>query len=687
VPDIGIWYGENMGFPVWWNDELTEEKDGYDEYETYYLKLWDNTLKSDCVAEYAMSDGDDYFIIDAVSYIGSINCCHIEPPVLSQPVDDSEVDITSVIFIWQEEANLDNVEIMADNNSDFSSPEIFEEIDQNVLTYTLSNEPLTTNTNYYWRMRSIRDFCVSEWSDLYMFHITGYPVEWTVQETESSATVEIPPDADLTVEDREIVNGDVIGMFFIDDQGVEQCAGYGTWSYEDGMVITVYGDDPNTTEIEGYTENEDYKLKVWDAARGRALDANFFVVTGRPFFVDEGLTVLGGVTGADDQEIELIAGWNMISSYRSPLYPELEKVYEDIEDDLLLVRNVYGNLYFPSLDINSIGDWNMTEGYKVYMYNDVILNISGLKVKPEQTDIALPEGWSIIPYLRVEEMSVVTALEGIADAMLFVKDVDGNMYFPELGINTIGNLVPGRGYQIYMMEAATLTYPANSSPRTVFDDSKLTPKAKYIVPEIKRTGNNMSLIIETDVLLNGSEIGIWTSDNVLVGSGKVYNGKAAITIWGDNEQTKEIDGARELESLKAMVFDKGTATSYEIELGNIYSLLSDNTYEHLEYITEDIILAKAVSSSNYDADDILLTCKPNPTTGEAVIEYQIEDHSFVSIKLYSMTGQLIQTITESEATNGLHTLNFDVSILANGVYNLQMIVGGRSVNRLLVICK
>jgi pimeloyl-ACP methyl ester carboxylesterase len=387
------------------------------------------------------------------------------------------------------------------------------------------------------------------------------------------------------------------------------------------------------------------------------------------------------------QSINLSSGWNMISSYINPTDLNVENLLEPIQDNLLLLRNNAGELYFPSLGINSIGNWDITQGYKAYMMEEATLDIFGTKIVPEDTPIELPQGWNWIAYLRDSEMSVVTAFEDIVEDILLVRDIEGNIYFPDLNINTLGNLEPSEGYMIYMMESATLTYPANGSPRQALKGDELTPKATYIVPEIHRTGNSMSLVIETESLLNGGEIGIWTQDNVLVGSGKVHEGKAAITVWGDNEQTEAIDGARQLEGLKAMVFDKESAMSYEIELSNIHSLRTSQNQEYLVYNTEDIVMARAVTQSSIQTDDILLTCKPNPTTGETVIEYQVKDQSFVSLKLNSMSGQLIQILTEGDMTSGFHSLNFDGSRLANGVYNLQMVVDGKSVSRLLVISK
>jgi hypothetical protein len=191
----------------------------------------------------------------------------------------------------------------------------------------------------------------------------------------------------------------------------------------------------------------------------------------------------------------------------------------------------------------------------------------------------------------------------------------------------------------------------------------------------------------SEPILNDSEIGIWTSENFLVCSGKVHKGKAAITVWGDNEQTKLIDGAIDFEDLKAMLFDKESVMSYKIDFANIRSLRTDQNIDNLTYNSEDIILAKSVNNTGYSTNEMMLTCKPNPTTGETVIEYSIETDSFVSIKLYSMSGQLIRILTESENISGLHTLNFNGSNLANGVYNLQMFVDGLSVNRLLVVSR
>ena len=66
----------------------------------------------------------------------------------------------------------------------------------------------------------------------------------------------------------------------------------------------------------------------------------------------------------------------------------------------------------------------------------------------------------MVSYLRDSPMDLETALAGIVGDIIIVKDEVGNVYLPSV-LNGIGNLQPGKGYQIKMAAPATLTYPPN----------------------------------------------------------------------------------------------------------------------------------------------------------------------------------------------------------------------------------
>jgi hypothetical protein len=51
-------------------------------------------------------------------------------------------------------------------------------------------------------------------------------------------------------------------------------------------------------------------------------------------------------------------------------------------------------------------------------------------------------------------------LSNILTDVEIVKDENGNIFSPQLNINQIGNLYPGKGYQIKMILSNTLIYPS-----------------------------------------------------------------------------------------------------------------------------------------------------------------------------------------------------------------------------------
>ena len=165
----------------------------------------------------------------------------------------------------------------------------------------------------------------------------------------------------------------------------------------------------------------------------------------------------------DHIDIIIQAGWNMISSpVLSGVSDDISAYMYDIKNNLIIAKNNNGAVYIPSYDINDIGKWDVTQGYQVYMANADTLVVTGLAVNPSETQIILNEGWNMISYLRNSEMDCDTAFASLAAGnLIIVKDNEGRVYIPSYGINTIGNLVPGQGYQIYILNADVLVYPGN----------------------------------------------------------------------------------------------------------------------------------------------------------------------------------------------------------------------------------
>ena len=82
---------------------------------------------------------------------------------------------------------------------------------------------------------------------------------------------------------------------------------------------------------------------------------------------------------------------------------------------------------------------------------------------PENSPIDLLAGWNMIAYLRTEAASTDLVFSDLADAenLVIVKDYTGNVFLPDWDFNSIGNLEPGKGYQLKVNNASTLQYLAN----------------------------------------------------------------------------------------------------------------------------------------------------------------------------------------------------------------------------------
>ncbi|QXD16164.1 hypothetical protein GQ464_004215 [Rhodocaloribacter litoris] len=167
--------------------------------------------------------------------------------------------------------------------------------------------------------------------------------------------------------------------------------------------------------------------------------------------------VEGGETTT--QTLTLAAGWNTVSLNVSPTNLAVETLLAGLGDQLVLVQNNTGKVYYPEFGINDIGTWNLLEAYEVNTRAAATLTVEGTPISPVAMPINLTTGWNLVPFLPAQEMPLETALASIADKLVVVIDNLGRIYYPEFGINDIGTMKPGQGYRMYVSGVAVLTYP------------------------------------------------------------------------------------------------------------------------------------------------------------------------------------------------------------------------------------
>jgi hypothetical protein len=100
-----------------------------------------------------------------------------------------------------------------------------------------------------------------------------------------------------------------------------------------------------------------------------------------------------------------------------------------------------------------------------------------------------------------------------------------------------------------------------------------------------RTGNNATIGVTGDVPITGNfvfqvddEIAIFNPAGTLCAGMTPWDGKnIAITAWGDDDQTDEVDGLLSGEEMKFRIWDK--STQKEIEVTAVTYSLGDGIYQ------------------------------------------------------------------------------------------------------------
>jgi len=132
---------------------------------------------------------------------------------------------------------------------------------------------------------------------------------------------------------------------------------------------------------------------------------------------------------------------------------------------MIIAKDYSGAAYLPEWDFNGIGNIIQGQGYQVKMSSNEELVVEGELIQPEDNPIELNEGWNMVAYLRLEGANAAAVLADINlnGNLIIVKDYLGAAYLPEWDFNGIGDMLPGRAYQLKTVNADVLQYISNEA--------------------------------------------------------------------------------------------------------------------------------------------------------------------------------------------------------------------------------
>ncbi len=507
---------------------------------------------------------------------------------------------------------------------------------------------------------------------------------WFYTNTGQNHTILVPTGS-VSVDGQYLGPGDIIGVFYIADNGLLECGGYTAINIQNqSVVVSAWGDDNSTPQKDGFASGEEFQWKVYRVSENTNYNAIATYMTTMPH---GGSYITNGMSGINSlititgwyQTIELFQSWNIISTYIDPQENNLDSIFDLVINELILMKDENANVYWPSFGINGIDSLVIGKAYQIKMASQQTLTISGTQIDPASTPLSLPTGWSLLGYLRDTPGDITALLSSIASETIMVKDGDGAVYWPQFGINQIGNMQPGKGYQIKMNSAQTFTYPANSANMKTAAQTAITSSR-----QIKNTGNNMTLGLPASEFEAGEEILVFSKSGLLVGASVVQDDFTAITTWGDDETTPEIDGLQDNEE-------------FIIQLGNGEILTIDNWIEGDNHYQTNKI---AVASSRIEfpfTNFILYQNIPNPFTGETEFSFYLPVECHVQFEIFNILGDRVwemPSITETrhalslQATPmppGKHSLKFDAKHLPAGTYFFRLKTSGFEKTRKMII--
>ena len=419
------------------------------------------------------------------------------------------------------------------------------------------------------------------------------------------------------------------------------------------VFLTVYGND-NALQ-------RDLDFRVWDASECRELgfveeDYTFQtnVALGTPSTPVD-ITATRKIIG----NVDFLGGWNWFS---------LNLVADDMTTNSVLgtinpvSNDIVRNQRFFSQYVNGggwVGNLDTLTNESMYLINleqPTSLEIIGLAVDVETTDIPIEQGWNWIGFLPQQSLGVNEALASLdkTSGDIIKSQFEFAQYVETVGwVGSLKFMNPKLGYQHFAQEADTLFYPffagdppakaVAAEPLVAFDDWQVDPRSYR---------NNMTLVAAVE----GEGSGVDSGEDVVAafvgdqcrGIGQtVYvptldRYLAFVVVYGD-----DLNG----EAVEFRFFDGDEDVERFIS-----TEVAFRVNETLGTVEQPFVLetrARRIGDRGFIPNTFTLGQSfPNPFNPTTQIGYGLPQDGQVNIAIYNLVGQKIRTLVSGVESAG-----------------------------------
>ena len=320
--------------------------------------------------------------------------------------------------------------------------------------------------------------------------------------------------------------------------------------------------------------------------------------------------------------------------------------------------------------------------YKINLTNSGNITYQGTPVSLGETPIELSGGWNWISYLPQESLSINTAFQNInnfSDGDYIKSQTSFAEYFDGYGFyGSLINLDPREGYLMNIANETTLIYPETTEIATNQNSYALNKieSGNYFDINYKNFEYNGSIIARMN-----SNIDLSEDDEIGVFNNGECRGRAKPVFSPiDNELIFYLMfySNQENEELNFIFYD--SKNNKEVDLSNKINFFPDM---HVGKISNPYIMMEE-EIYNYS----LSGAYPNPFNPSTTINYSLADNvDKMQINIFDIRGRLIQNIYNGANIKGEHSILWNASEYASGVYFVNMLVNNHVYNEKIMLVK
>ncbi|MDP6416733.1 MAG: T9SS type A sorting domain-containing protein, partial [Gammaproteobacteria bacterium] len=463
--------------------------------------------------------------------------------------------------------------------------------------------------------------------------------------------------------------------------------------YNGVMPFLVRAFAANHPDDPGFADRDSITVKAWDFGESSVYAMTATLETGSSTFQSGGFAAVS-LTGTIyyTQEITIQGGmFNLISYYLYPQNPSSSTLFGGLEG-LRIVYEDNGTALIPEYGINTIGDIDLTEGYHLFADGDnQTLTVAGLSIAPADWSIPLaPNQFNSIAFLHDGPMDAELAMAAIDTLIEIVQDDAGGAWIPAFGA-TIGNLIPGKGYQVFTSAdtAISFTYAPYQAPAARSMLAAARPQPAHF--SFRRTGAPYTIVLQSAVidghiLEAGDEVAVYDGD-ICVGA-VVWDPETAniLTAWRGDEEL-DLPGYRAGNAMFFHVYK----TRFE-EMVAVSASFTDETQRMFDGSSYSRVSLRG-SPGLIPQQFALEQNYPNPFNPVTTIGYHVAEDAPVTIAIYNLMGQEVVRLIDSQAhAPGKYNIvwratNHQGESVSAGVYLIHMSSSGFAKTKKMVLLK